>query len=140
MRSSTAESVTEGARSSNHSSPWAGPGTGVRLPDSEGEGGSALELAAARTHNAAGMRSSILDLPTGGKRVSASGCDVTNRLWYVSMDWDRYYTHGESFKMGSAILGPLWFVTVRLCLTDTDRFGLGRALIESLQPVTHLLY
>src|SRR5579863_6083626 len=39
---------------------------------------------------------------------------VTNKFWYVSMDWDRYYTHWESFKMGSAILGPLWFVTVRL--------------------------
>ena len=35
---------------------------------------------------------------------------VTNKFWYVSMDWDRYYTHWESFKMGSAILGPLWFV------------------------------
>ena len=45
---------------------------------------------------------------------------VTNRLWYVSMDWDCYYMDWESFKMGSAILGPLWFVTVRLCSTDTD--------------------
>ena len=37
-----------------------------------------------------------------------------NKFWYISMDWDRYYTHWDLFKMGSTILGPLWFITVRL--------------------------
>ena len=40
--------------------------------------------------------------------------DVTNKFWCVSIDWDHYYTHWESFKMGSAILGPLCLITVCL--------------------------
>src|SRR5579863_5932450 len=38
---------------------------------------------------------------------------VMNKFWYVSMDWDHYYTHWELAKMGSTILGPLCLVIVR---------------------------
>src|SRR5579863_4788790 len=73
---------------------------------------------------------STQDAPTVLSRVSegmpadfetrGSSVHVTNKFWYVSMDWDRYYTHRGSFKMGSAILGPLCLVTVRLRIRLID--------------------
>src|SRR5579863_7553236 len=69
-RFSTAERDTESARSSNHSSPWAGPGTGVgeresrrgAVPGPEALGGPV------------GSGRSDWDAPIGGWRDSASGC------------------------------------------------------------------
>src|SRR5579863_8950953 len=65
------ERETNPARSSsNHSSPWAGPGTGVGVRDSE-RGGEGPEPDA--TGGALGIGSRA-DWPRGGWRDSANGC------------------------------------------------------------------
>ena len=58
--------------------------------------------------------------PPSVKSVESEAYSVTNKFWYISMDWDHYYTHWESFKMGSAILGPLRLVTVCLRIQLID--------------------
>src|SRR5579863_44701 len=63
------------------------------------------------------MQTTILAILTQITKLSHGSDNVVmNKSGYVSMNWDHYYMHWDSFKMGSTILGPLWFVTVRLRL------------------------